>query len=58
MGADIAARIADEAFDHLDGPVRRVTAKDSFVPFAPSLESYVLPSQDQVTSAIRELAAW
>ncbi len=58
LGADIAARIADEAFDHLDGPVRRVTAKDSFVPFAPALESYVLPSQDQVTSAIRELAQY
>ena len=42
----------------LAGPVRRVAAKDSFVPYAPVLETYVLPSQEEVTTAIRELARY
>jgi len=58
FGAEIAARIAAEAFDHLDAPVLRVGAKDCFVPFAPSLEAAVLPSQDDVTGALRQLAAY
>ena len=58
FGAEIAARIAAEAFDHLDAPVLRVGAKDCFVPFAPSLETAVLPSQDDVTGALRQLAAY
>jgi 2-oxoisovalerate dehydrogenase E1 component len=55
MGAEIAARIADEAFDSLDAPVRRVGALDCFVPFAPNLEAAVLPSLEQIATAIREL---
>lgn len=58
FGAEIAARIADVCFMHLDGPVRRLAAEDSFVPFAPSLESAVLPQQESVTRAIRELLRW
>jgi 2-oxoisovalerate dehydrogenase E1 component len=58
FGGEVASRIASDAFDHLDGPVRRVAAKDSFVPYAPSLEAFVLPSQEEVTEAIRELAAY
>ncbi len=54
-GAEIAACIADAAFESLDAPVRRVAAKDSFVPFAPSLETAVLPSVEQIATAIREL---
>jgi 2-oxoisovalerate dehydrogenase E1 component len=53
MGAEIASRIADAAFESLDAPVRRVAAKDSFVPFAPNLEAEVLPSVEQVAAAIR-----
>ncbi|HEY3174471.1 MAG TPA: dehydrogenase E1 component subunit alpha/beta [Candidatus Polarisedimenticolia bacterium] len=58
FGGEVAARIASDAFEHLDGPVRRVAAKDSFVPYAPSLEPAVLPSQEEVTAAIRELAKY
>jgi 2-oxoisovalerate dehydrogenase E1 component len=55
MGGEIAARIADAAFESLDAPVRRVAARDCFVPFAPNLEAEVLPSVEQVAAAIREM---
>ncbi len=58
FGGEIAARIASDAFEDLDGPVRRVAAKDCFVPYAPVLEAYVLPSQEEITSTIRELARY
>ncbi len=58
MGAEIAAGIADAAFEHLDAPVRRVGARDSFVPFAPNLEVAVLPSVEQIATAIRDLLAY
>ena len=58
FGGEIASRIASEAFEHLDGPVGRIGAKDSFVAYAPSQESYVLPSQGEITGAIRELAKY
>jgi 2-oxoisovalerate dehydrogenase E1 component len=55
MGAEVVAKIADAAFDSLDAPVRRVGALDSFVPFAPNLETAVLPSVDQIAAALRDL---
>jgi pyruvate/2-oxoglutarate/acetoin dehydrogenase E1 component len=55
MGAEVAALIADRAFELLDAPVRRVGALDSFVPFAPNLEAAVLPSVEQVARAIQEI---
>ncbi|MBI4169859.1 MAG: dehydrogenase E1 component subunit alpha/beta [Acidobacteria bacterium] len=55
MGGEIAARIADAAFESLDAPVRRVAARDCFVPFAPNLEAEILPSVEQVAAAIREI---
>lgn len=58
FGGEVAARIASGAFEHLDAPVRRCGAKDAFPPYAPSLEAAVLPSQEDVTEAIRELATW
>ena len=58
FGGEIAARISDQAFEHLDAPVRRLAAKDCFPPYAPSLESAILPSQEDVTAAVRELARW
>jgi len=58
FGGEIAALIAEHAFDYLDGPVRRVAALDSHTPFAPPLEEYVLPNTNKIVSAIRALAAY
>jgi 2-oxoisovalerate dehydrogenase E1 component len=58
FGGEIAARIGNACFDALDAPVRRCAAKDCFPPYAPSLEAAILPSQEDVTAAIRELARW
>ncbi len=55
FGGEIAARIADEAFEYLDAPVKRIGALDSFVPFAPSLETAVLPAAEQVAQGLLEL---
>ncbi|MBI1951916.1 MAG: dehydrogenase E1 component subunit alpha/beta [Acidobacteria bacterium] len=55
MGAEVAALIADRAFASLDAPIRRVAARDSFVPFAPNLEAAVLPSVEQIARAIQEV---
>jgi len=55
MGAEVAARIADAAFDSLDAPVRRVGARDCFVPFAPNLEAAILPSVEQIAATISDL---
>ena len=57
-GAEIAARIADELFEHLDAPVKRVAAKDSFVPYQPVLESAMLPQVQDLYLAMKELAEY
>jgi pyruvate/2-oxoglutarate/acetoin dehydrogenase E1 component len=54
-GAQVAALVADKAFEHLDGPVRRVATPDVPIPFSPPLEQAVLPSVDKVKEAAREL---
>jgi 2-oxoisovalerate dehydrogenase E1 component len=54
-GAEISARIADEVFEWLDGPVRRVTGKDTFVGYAPRLEETILPQVDDLAAGILEL---
>jgi 2-oxoisovalerate dehydrogenase E1 component beta subunit len=56
FGAEIAATIAEEAFEHLDGPVRRLAAPDTPVPFSPPLEQAYLPQVDDVVAGLRELA--
>ena len=55
FGGEIAARIADIAFQYLDAPVRRVAAFDSPTPFAPTLEQAVLPNAEKIQAAVREL---
>jgi len=54
-GAEIAARIANELFEHLDAPVRRVAALDTFVAYAPQLEDAILPQATDVLKAITDL---
>jgi 2-oxoisovalerate dehydrogenase E1 component len=57
-GAEIAARIADELFEYLDAPVRRVCALDTFVAYAPQLEDTILPQADDVLKAVTELSRY
>jgi 2-oxoisovalerate dehydrogenase E1 component beta subunit len=58
FGAEIVATIAEEAFEDLDGPVRRITAPDTPVPFSPVLEQAYIPQVDDVLSGVRDLASY
>jgi 2-oxoisovalerate dehydrogenase E1 component len=58
FGAEIAARVAGELFDHLDAPVRRVGALDTPVAYSPDLEEAILPQPADILSAIRETAKY
>jgi 2-oxoisovalerate dehydrogenase E1 component len=57
-GAEIAARIAEELFDDLDAPVKRVAAMDTFVAYQPILEDAILPQPQDLYRAITELSAY
>ncbi|MCW3065899.1 MAG: Transketolase central region [Solirubrobacterales bacterium] len=57
-GAEVAAVIAEHAFEDLDGPVTRIATPDVPIPFSPPLEQAVLPSVDRVKEAARELLAY
>jgi 2-oxoisovalerate dehydrogenase E1 component len=57
-GAEIAARIADELFEHLDAPVRRVGSMDTFVAYQPVLEDAILPQPETILKAIVDLRAY
>jgi 2-oxoisovalerate dehydrogenase E1 component beta subunit len=58
VGAEVAAILAEEAFDLLDGPIVRVTAPDTPVPFSPPLEKAFLPDAEKILAAARQLAAY
>ena len=59
LGAEIAARIADKAFDFLDAPVSRLAAPDvPSMPYAPNMEEFCLPDTDRIEAAMREIAAY
>jgi len=58
MAGELAALIAEKAFEDLDGPIVRVTAPDTPVPFSPPLEEYFLPNAQRVVEAARKLAAY
>jgi 2-oxoisovalerate dehydrogenase E1 component beta subunit len=56
FGAEIAASVSEEAFEHLDAPVRRLAAPDTPVPFSPPLEKAFIPQVADVVKALTELA--
>ncbi|CAN5597852.1 alpha-ketoacid dehydrogenase subunit beta [soil metagenome] len=58
VGAEVAALIAEQAFELLDAPVRRLTAADLPIPFSPPLEQAVLPQPDSMKEALRELLGY
>jgi 2-oxoisovalerate dehydrogenase E1 component beta subunit len=58
IGGEIAAIIAEEAFEWLDAPVVRVASLDTPVPYSPPLEEYYLPQTRDVVDAARKLAAY
>jgi 2-oxoisovalerate dehydrogenase E1 component len=58
FGAELAARMADELFEHLDAPVRRVAARDAPVAYYPELEEEILPQAADVLKAVRLVARY
>jgi 2-oxoisovalerate dehydrogenase E1 component len=58
FGAELAARMADELFEHLDAPVRRVAALDAPVAYYPDLEEEILPQAADVLKAVRLVARY
>ena len=58
FGAELAARIAGELFEHLDAPVRRVAALDTPVAYCPDLEEVILPQSADVLQAIKDIARY
>ena len=57
-GAELAARIADELFEDLDAPVKRVAGMDTFVAYQPVLEDAILPQPERILKAILDLRAY
>ena len=55
FGAEIAALVADEGFDLLDAPIKRVTAPDTPVPFSPALEAAYVPTAEKIRAAVVSL---
>jgi 2-oxoisovalerate dehydrogenase E1 component len=58
FGAELAARISEQLFEHLDAPIKRVAAMDTPVPYYPDLEETVLPQSSDVLNAIRDVARY
>jgi 2-oxoisovalerate dehydrogenase E1 component len=56
FGAELAARIVDQLFEHLDAPVRRVAALDTPVAYYPALEESILPQSAHVLKAVQDVA--
>jgi 2-oxoisovalerate dehydrogenase E1 component beta subunit len=58
FAGELAAVISEEAFEYLDGPIRRITAPDTPVPYSPPLEEFFLPKVSDVIRVARELYAY
>jgi acetoin:2,6-dichlorophenolindophenol oxidoreductase subunit beta len=54
-GAEVAARVSDACIGSLEGPIRRVAAPDTPVPFAPVMENYYIPSVDKILAAVNDV---
>lgn len=55
VGAEVAARVAEEAYEYLDAPIRRIATPDIPIPFSPALEELALPSVDVIIQTVTEL---
>ncbi|HZU67140.1 MAG TPA: alpha-ketoacid dehydrogenase subunit beta [Ktedonobacteraceae bacterium] len=58
IGAELAAILAEDLFEYLDGPITRVAAPDAPFPYAPPLEDAYLPDEEKILDAARKLAAY
>src|SRR6516162_4858846 len=58
FGGEVAAIIAENAFDSLDGPIRRLGAADTHLAFSPPMEEFILPDTNKIVDAVRSLAAY
>ncbi|HET7639376.1 MAG TPA: transketolase C-terminal domain-containing protein, partial [Ktedonobacteraceae bacterium] len=58
IGAELAAILAEDLFEYLDGPITRVAAPDVAFPYAPPLEAAFLPNSEKILTAARKLAAY
>jgi pyruvate/2-oxoglutarate/acetoin dehydrogenase E1 component len=56
-GAEVAARVGESCFGHLNGPIRRIAAPDTPVPFAPTMENFYVPSVEKIVGVARELVS-
>ncbi|MCK4417401.1 MAG: hypothetical protein KAV99_04480 [Candidatus Latescibacteria bacterium] len=54
-GAEVAALVAEKAFDYLDAPIKRICAPNTPVPFAPVMENYYLPGAEDIINGVRQL---
>lgn len=58
IGGDISAFISEHAFEHLDGPIRRLASIDAPTPYSPPLEAYFMPNKEKMLKLMREVAAY
>ena len=54
-GAEVAAKVAEEAIYYLDAPIKRICTRNVPIPFAPVMENYVVPSVERIAEEVREL---
>ena len=57
IGAEIAAQLADQGFDDLDAPIRRLNGAFTPTPYSPTLEAAVVPTPESIAQAVRDLMA-
>jgi pyruvate/2-oxoglutarate/acetoin dehydrogenase E1 component len=55
FGGEVAAILAEEAFDYLDAPIIRVGAPDISIPFSPPMEDFYIPSEERIIKAVKDL---